>query len=100
MYPDTSRASDRVEFALCQFYGRRKRGRIHTDGAIEYRRAARDMFLPHSTSAPGRSETNAIAERNVQSLATCVRALLEQSGLEQAFWPYAARAAAHALNTR
>eukprot|EP00969_Alexandrium_andersonii_P134693 5959053-Alexandrium_andersonii.AAC.1 len=77
MYPDTSRASDRVEFALSQFYGRRKRGRIHIDGAIEYRRAAWDMFLPHSTSVPGRPETNAIAERNVQSLSTCIRALLE-----------------------
>eukprot|EP00969_Alexandrium_andersonii_P184201 8138669-Alexandrium_andersonii.AAC.1 len=77
MYPDTPRASDRIEFAMCQFYGRRKCGRIHTDGAIEHRRMARDMFLPRSTSVPGRSETNAITERNVQSLSTCVRALLE-----------------------
>eukprot|EP00969_Alexandrium_andersonii_P350008 15432325-Alexandrium_andersonii.AAC.1 len=83
MYLDTSRAADRIEFATCQFYGRRKRGRIRTDGAIEYHRVARDMFLPHSASVPGRFETNAIAERNVQSLSTCVRALLEQSGLEQ-----------------
>eukprot|EP00969_Alexandrium_andersonii_P300193 13271298-Alexandrium_andersonii.AAC.1 len=83
MYPDTSRASDRVEFARCQFYGRRKRGRILTDGAIEYRRMARGMFRPRSTSVPGRSETNAIAERNAPSPSTCVRALLEQSGLEQ-----------------
>eukprot|EP00969_Alexandrium_andersonii_P332475 14692496-Alexandrium_andersonii.AAC.1 len=51
-------------------------------------------------TTPGRSETNGVAERNIQNLSNCVRALLEQSGLEHFFWPCAARAAAFALNIR
>eukprot|EP00969_Alexandrium_andersonii_P260555 11519788-Alexandrium_andersonii.AAC.1 len=77
VHPGTSRASDRAGFAVCQSHGRRKRGRLHTDGAIEHRRVARGAFLPRSASAPGRSETDAVAERNAQTLSTRARALLE-----------------------
>eukprot|EP00969_Alexandrium_andersonii_P116311 5142258-Alexandrium_andersonii.AAC.1 len=71
-----------------------------TDGAGEFRRAFADLFAPHTATAPSRSETNSVAERNIQSLSNCVRALLEQSGLEQLFWPYVARDAALSLNIR
>eukprot|EP00969_Alexandrium_andersonii_P021937 960324-Alexandrium_andersonii.AAC.1 len=64
-----------------------------SDGAGEFRRAFTDLFIPHTTTTPGRSETNGVAERNIQNLSNCVRSLLEQSGLEHFFWPYAARAA-------
>ena len=47
---------------------------------------------------PGLRETNGIAERNVQSLSACVRALLERSGLEHQYWLCACRAAAFARN--
>eukprot|EP00969_Alexandrium_andersonii_P239414 10569221-Alexandrium_andersonii.AAC.1 len=70
------------------------------DGAGEFRRAFTNLFVPHATTTPGRSETNVVAERSIQSLTNCVRALLEQSGLEHFFWPYAARAAAFSLNIR
>eukprot|EP00969_Alexandrium_andersonii_P189827 8387211-Alexandrium_andersonii.AAC.1 len=66
------------------------RGDLHADGARENRRAALDLAQPMATSIPGRRETNAVAERAVQPLSACVRVLLEQSGLEMAFWPYAA----------
>eukprot|EP00969_Alexandrium_andersonii_P185086 8176514-Alexandrium_andersonii.AAC.1 len=56
--------------------------------------------MPHTTTTPGRSENNGVAERSIQNLSNCVRALLEQSGLEHFFWPYAARAAAFSLNIR
>eukprot|EP00969_Alexandrium_andersonii_P123358 5451416-Alexandrium_andersonii.AAC.1 len=54
-----------------------------TDGAGEFRRAFADLFIPHTTTAPGRSETNGAADRNIQSVSNCARALLEQSGLER-----------------
>eukprot|EP00969_Alexandrium_andersonii_P347119 15346836-Alexandrium_andersonii.AAC.1 len=56
------------------------------------------MFIPGDFSVPGRRETNGIAEGCVKKLSRCVRALLEQSGLEHAFWPWAGRTAAFALN--
>eukprot|EP00969_Alexandrium_andersonii_P290099 12822358-Alexandrium_andersonii.AAC.1 len=61
-----------------------------TDGAGEFRRAFTDLFVPHATATPGRSETNGVAGRNIQGLSKCVRAPLEQSGLEQFFWPFVA----------
>eukprot|EP00969_Alexandrium_andersonii_P071237 3145006-Alexandrium_andersonii.AAC.1 len=79
MYPDTSRFAETIERALNDFYGRRVRGVLHADGARENRRAALDLVQPMATSIPGRHETNAIAERTVQSLSACVRVLLEQS---------------------
>ena len=72
---------------------------IYSDGASEFAKVARDLFIPHTTSIPGRPEANGIVERSVQSLSACVRALLEQSGPEYHDWPYACRAAALALNT-
>ena len=72
---------------------------MYSDGATEFRKAMTNLFIPHTTSTPGRHETNALAERTVQSLSSAVRVLLEQSGLEHAFWPFAARFAAFAINT-
>eukprot|EP00969_Alexandrium_andersonii_P110622 4881653-Alexandrium_andersonii.AAC.1 len=46
------------------------------------------------------SETNGAAERSIQSLSKCARALLGQSGLGHFFWPYAAYAAAFSLDIR
>eukprot|EP00969_Alexandrium_andersonii_P221951 9802924-Alexandrium_andersonii.AAC.1 len=79
MYPDTSRSAETIERALNDFYGRRVRGVLHAGGARENHRAALDLVQPMATSIPGRHETNAIAERAVQSLSACVRVLLEQS---------------------
>ena len=74
------------------------KGQMYSDGAQEFRRSLTNLFVPHVTSTPGRHETNAIAERTVQTLSTCVRALLEQSGLEHSYWPLAGRFAAFARN--
>eukprot|EP00969_Alexandrium_andersonii_P300012 13262756-Alexandrium_andersonii.AAC.1 len=71
-----------------------------TDRVGEFRRVFAYLVSPHTTTAPSRSETNGVAERNIQSLSNCIRAPLGQSGLELFFWPFAARAAAFALNIR
>eukprot|EP00969_Alexandrium_andersonii_P196277 8671333-Alexandrium_andersonii.AAC.1 len=71
---------------------------MYSDGAKEFRKARYDLLIPGDFSVPGRHETNGIAEGCVKKLSRCVRALLEQFGLEHAFWPWAGRAAASRLN--
>ena len=85
---------------LLEFYGpNTPRKHVYSDGAKEFRKAMTNLFIPHTTSTPGRHETNALAERTVQSLSSAVRVLLEQSGLEHALWPFVDRFAAFAINT-
>eukprot|EP00969_Alexandrium_andersonii_P213815 9441967-Alexandrium_andersonii.AAC.1 len=43
------------------------------DGAGEFRRAFTDLFIPRATTSPGRSETNGVAECNMQSLSFFAR---------------------------
>ena len=99
MIPFADRLATTTQWALGQLHGDVPRHRIYSDRASGFAKVMRDLFIPHSTSIPGRPETNGIAEGNVQSLSACVRALLEQPGLEHLRWPYACRAAALALNT-
>ena len=98
LFPSVTRKAEKVQQQTEEFYGDVAKNEIRSDGAQEFRKAMTNLFVPHVTSTPGRHESNAIAERNVQTLSQCVRALLEQSGLEHSYWPLAGRFAAFALN--
>eukprot|EP00969_Alexandrium_andersonii_P144841 6404644-Alexandrium_andersonii.AAC.1 len=62
MVPVISRTAEVAERAVDFFLGSsvrdRKRTNMITDGAGEFRRAFTDLFIPHTTTTPGRSETN------------------------------------------
>eukprot|EP00969_Alexandrium_andersonii_P213689 9436243-Alexandrium_andersonii.AAC.1 len=62
MVPVISRTADVTERAIDFYIGSSVRGRkkinMVTDGAGEFRRAFTDLFIPHTTTTPGRSETN------------------------------------------
>ena len=65
---------------------------FHSDNARELAKAAKVLNWPHSTSVPYVSQTNGIAERCIRTVEEGTRALLEQSGLPTAMWPWAAKA--------
>eukprot|EP00969_Alexandrium_andersonii_P105860 4670437-Alexandrium_andersonii.AAC.1 len=68
MVPVVSRTAEVAERAVDFFLGSsvrdRKRINMITDGAGEFRRAFADLFISHTTTTQGRSETNGVAERN------------------------------------
>eukprot|EP00969_Alexandrium_andersonii_P227903 10064981-Alexandrium_andersonii.AAC.1 len=70
MVPVISRTAEATERAVDFFLGSsvrdRKRINMITDGALEFRRAFTDLFIPHATTTPGSSETNGLSERNIQ----------------------------------
>eukprot|EP00969_Alexandrium_andersonii_P368681 15473456-Alexandrium_andersonii.AAC.1 len=70
MAPAVSRAAEVTERAVDVFVGPsvrdRERINVIADGAGEFRRAFADLFVPHTTTTPGRSETTGVAERNIQ----------------------------------
>eukprot|EP00969_Alexandrium_andersonii_P069425 3062670-Alexandrium_andersonii.AAC.1 len=70
MVPVISRTAEVTEGAVDFFIGSSVRGRkridVITDGAGEFRRAFADLFIPHTTTTPSRSETNGVAERSAQ----------------------------------
>eukprot|EP00969_Alexandrium_andersonii_P306090 13530884-Alexandrium_andersonii.AAC.1 len=79
MVPAVSRTAEVTERAVDFFLGSsvrdRKRINVITGGAGEFRRAFADLFIPRATATPGRSETDGVAERNIQSLSNCLGAV-------------------------
>ena len=99
-FPTAHRDTPETERIFNDFLGDAKVRLLRTDGASEFKSTSTNLFIPHCTSTPGRHETNGVAERNIQKLSAAARTLLEQSGLEHCFWPYAGRMAAFGLNTQ
>ena len=93
-----------VEMALRKFAGRPqgeaadKIKYIYCDGAPELTKACDALGIDCDTSMPGAPSTNAIAERQVQTVLRGTRAALRASGLPLAFWPYAMTTCCHLRN--
>jgi hypothetical protein len=64
VYPVMSRWSGWVISSLQEFTGTRKVHMIYSDNAPEFVLSAKTLGIPHSTSTPGVSHTNAIIERS------------------------------------
>ena len=52
---------------------------------------AKALAVPHPTATPYRPQSNGEIERDIGITAQGTRVLLNQSGLQHIFWPYAAR---------
>ena len=59
---------------------------IKTDNSLEFGKACEELSWNHSTSTPHRSETNGIAEREVQRVEEGTSGVLLQSGLDNEWW--------------
>ena len=60
---------------------------LSTDGAREIVKAGKNLRTCHDTSAPYRSATNGIAEREIRNVLEGTRTLLEHSGLPASYRP-------------
>ena len=86
--PVTTRGAFVTGAAINDIYGARQRDTLYSDGAQEFRAAARDLLLlTHAASGPGRHKTSTLVAPAAQSLSVCARTLPEQAGLEHARWP-------------
>jgi len=71
---------------------------FYSDNSKELIRAAKTLEWRHATCTPGVKESNGVAERAVRKVIEGTRTLLDQSGMPEAFWSYAAKAFCHAVN--
>ena len=53
--PLADRLATTTQWALDQFYSKAPSCHIYSDGASEFAKVARGLFIPHSTSIPGAS---------------------------------------------
>ncbi len=65
-YPAKTKSTGEVIDALVDFAGGKKIRRLYSDGAKEYKRAARKLRIAHQVSTPERPQTNAWIERTIQ----------------------------------
>ena len=76
--------------ALKDFLGSKdKIESFYSDNSPELRKVAHDNGWEHTTSTPGRPETNGVAERAVRSVVEGTRTALEHAGLPARWWRYA-----------
>jgi transposase InsO family protein len=76
---------------------------IRCDGGGEFHsNASTAWYAEHGIdvqkTAPHTSQTNGVAERMIRTLMDKVRTVLNASGMSAAFWPEAAKYAAHTIN--
>ena len=76
--------------ALQDFLGPKDRiESFYSDNSPELKIVAHDNGWEHTTSTPGRPETNGVAERAVRSVVEGTRTALEHAGLPARWWRYA-----------
>ena len=89
-YSAPSKSAAETRKAFRKFLGpEMKCKHIYTDNSEEFRKALKDLDLPHDTSTPYRSETNGVAERAVRRVKEGTACALSQSGLNEVWWKYA-----------
>ena len=86
-YPCKNKTSQETQRSLQMFLEpERKPKVIYTDNSLEFGKACEDLSWNHCTSTLRRSETNAIAEREVRRVKEGTSAVLLQSGLNESWW--------------
>ena len=89
--PDASRNTTAAVKAFHQFAGQDEIKSFYSDNAGELTKAADQLGWTNPTSTPTDSQSNGIAERNVQHIEQLTRTSLEHSGMPKGTWDYAMR---------
>ena len=80
-YPCKTKTSQETQRSLQKFLEPdRNPSVIHTDNSLEFGKACEDLSWNHCTSAPHRSETNGVAERESKRLHCCNRVFMKIAG--------------------
>ena len=72
---------------------------FYSNNSPELKKVAHDNGWEHTTSTPGRPETNRVAERAVRSVVEGTRTALEHAGLPARWWCFACKQFCFAKNT-
>jgi len=91
VFPLLDKSAEQANLAMIEFMGNQIMGSFYTDGSPELRKVAEGNHWKHSTSTPGRPETNGVAERAVRTAVEGARTALEHAGLPPRWWNYAVR---------
>ena len=84
--------------SIHHFLGKTKLVTIRSDNSRELTAAAKVFRALHETSTPLTPQSNTRAERDIQEILNGTRANLQQSGLPNSFWTYAAQHFCHYAN--
>ena len=91
MFPLLTKDTPDAKAAMKEFMGRDELQSFYSDNSPELRKLALENGWQHSTSTPGRPETNGVAERAVRKVVEGTRTALEHAGLPPKWWCYAGR---------
>ena len=97
-YPSKSIDHASVVRAVKQFIGQRKIAMAYADKAPQFESAFKELRITLDHSVPGRSQTNALAERTNQFVMSTAATCLLQAGLPPCFWRKAIECVCHLLN--
>jgi len=98
MFPLLSKDFVDTAAALKEFVGIAVVQDFYSDCSPELKKVAEFNGWKHTTSTPGRPETNGVAERAVRTVIEGTRTALEHAGLPPKWWSYAGRHFCFALN--
>ena len=98
LFPTTKKTKASCFMAIREFGGTTRWTTFASDNAPGLISVARDEYMTHATSTPGRPESNGFIERGIGITSDGARAMLAQSGLWHPWWTYAARAFCHHAN--
>ena len=97
-YPSRSIDHASVVRAVKQLIGNREIAMAYADKAPQFESAFKELRITLDHSVPGRSQTNALAERTNQFVLTTTMTCLLQAGLPQCFWRKAIECVCQLLN--
>ena len=99
-YPVPGKSHEDAVSSLQQFVGAKEEVKeFYSDASPELAKASKVLGWRHPQATPGRPDTNGIAESSVKEVIHGSRANLEQAGLEEQWWPFAARHYCFGINT-
>ena len=85
-----NRSTAEAHLAMKQFQGPDTVVYFYSDNAPELINASKEMKWAHDPALPYRPETDGVAENKVKDVVNGARTLLQQAGLPEKWWPYAA----------
>ena len=89
-FPSGTRSKQETKQAFMKFAGKGKKPqRAYFDNAPEFVESAKELGWMYDTSTPERSETNGIAERDMQDVRQGATSALLEAGCYPEHWPHA-----------